>query len=293
MRELAARQRLRHVCGRRDADRPVERARQVHGQLARDRERGVHAADLRELDRRGVADAGCRARIGDRVDALVGREPGIRALPQRPHVARVATGCSASSSGPIASQPRRGLVDRPRAVRVHPDPRSVRHGIPHRPHLLDVAVDAGLELEGLEAPVCPLARLAATRRPRPPRASRCRAPAAPVGAEQLVDAAPRPPCRSRSKQRQLDREPRLRGGLRPSTRRPARRDRARPGAPTRASRQRSRSVAISARVLPPRSASGAASPRPTRPSACRRTSSSSRRSSRPRAVTYGSSNGSA
>ena len=246
--------------------RPARRARSTGRRAARARSRtpSSHAADLRELHRRRIADRRRRARVGDRHDALVGRQLRRRCAPAAPPCPQGSrTGCSASSSGPIASSRAAASSTDHVAVRVHPDARVARQRRAHRVHRLDVAVDPGLQLERPEPAGLPVARLRrhvrrCSRDERRVAAHRPGAPRRAAGGAGRPRALP-----SRSQARQLDREQRLRA--RASAAHGAVRSRgspARSAAPS-TGRQRSRSASTCARSAPPRSASGAASPRPS------------------------------
>src|SRR2546430_2032571 len=69
---------LGDVGGGRDADRSLERAREVYGKLLRDLERDSRTADLGQLDGRIPARAGRGPRVLDCDDCLVGSEGDAR-----------------------------------------------------------------------------------------------------------------------------------------------------------------------------------------------------------------------
>ena len=199
---------------RRPRCRPARRARSTGTRAARARWRSAasHAADLRELHRRGVADRRpprARPRPCTTLSSAASRVS-VRSRSARMS-SSVATGCSASSSGPIAaSRAAASSTDHTPFASTRMRASSGQR-VPHRSHLLDVAVDARLELEGPEPQVRPLTRLRRHRRRlRPPRASRCTAPAGPSTSSSSCTGTPAALPR-RSQQRQLDRKPRLRG----------------------------------------------------------------------------------
>ena len=144
------RKRLDGVGGGGDADRPLERARQVDGEQRGDLERLGDAAHLRELDRceaAGVLLDGPPGVPGGG-DALVGRERDPDPGPQLGELLEARDGLLGQLDrvAPHRAQPLHGLVQGPGPVGVHPQPGVRAEQLPHRRDLRDVPGQADLEL---------------------------------------------------------------------------------------------------------------------------------------------------